>query len=200
VTPSHLLAKNTAEPAMRSPRRARHKSQFLRGNIIHKLLEVLPEFQTERRRDIAQTLVRGYPELKDGQGQMIIDEVFAVLENPEFTEIFAAGSRAEISLAGSAKTLPEGLYPNPRPRRLLGGMVRPLQTNRPCACRTHIGALIYLEFKPVFARQRQGFLYWVLISCYLSALRLPNIATRISKYAARLLAHRRSLWTGLRPY
>jgi len=112
VTPSHLLAKDTAEPAMRSPRRAAHQHQFLRGNIIHKLLEVLPEFSLERRRDIAQTLVRGYPDLKAGQGDKIINEVFAVLEHEDFAEIFAAGSRAEISLAGSAKTLPKGLYLN----------------------------------------------------------------------------------------
>ena len=148
VTPSHLLAKNTAEPAMRSPRRARHKSQFLRGNIIHKLLEVLPEFQTERRRDIAQTLVRGYPELKDGQGQMIIDEVFAVLENPEFTEIFAAGSRAEISLAGSAKTLPEGLYLNAQIDRICVSaskvFIVDYKSNRPSPKRVEDISEIYL--------------------------------------------------------
>ncbi len=112
VTPSHLLAQNMPEPAMRSPRRAKDKHQFLRGNVIHKLLEVLPEFAPNRRRDIAQTLVHGYPDLKDGQGDMIIDEVFAVLDHKDFAPIFAQGSRAEISLAGSAKTLPKGLYLN----------------------------------------------------------------------------------------
>ncbi len=112
VTPSHLLAHNTEQPAMRSPRRAVNQRQFLRGNIIHKLLEVLPEFPNERRRDIAQTLLRGYPDLKDAQAQPIIDEVFAVLDHADFAPIFAAGSRAEISLAGSAKTLPDGLYLN----------------------------------------------------------------------------------------
>jgi len=112
VTPSHLLAKNTAEPAMRSPRYAQNKHQFLRGNIIHKLLEVLPEFPQDNRRKIAQTLMEGYPDLDPAKKPAILAEVFAVLEHPEFSDIFAAGSRSEISLAGSAKTMPDGLYLN----------------------------------------------------------------------------------------
>lgn len=112
VTPSHLLAKSTHEPAAMSPRRTGPHSQFLRGNIIHKLLEVLPEFEVSRRRDIATAILEGYPELTGAKSQEIFAEVFSVLETPEFAPIFAPGSRAEISLAGSAKTLPPDMYLN----------------------------------------------------------------------------------------
>ncbi|MEP1229489.1 MAG: double-strand break repair helicase AddA, partial [Litorimonas sp.] len=91
VTASHLLAENLDSPAQRSPSRAKDQRKFLRGNVIHKLLEVLPEFPPERRGDIAQTLVRGYPDLQKGQAGVIIDEVFTVLEHPDFASIFAVG-------------------------------------------------------------------------------------------------------------
>jgi len=54
----------------------------------------------------------GYTGLTDRERRQISDEVFAVLDNPDFVEIFAPGSRAEISLAGSAKTLPKDIYLN----------------------------------------------------------------------------------------
>ena len=48
----------------------------------------------------------------------IQDEVFAVLEHDDFAHIFAPGSRAEVSLAGSAKGLPKDLYLNAQIDRL----------------------------------------------------------------------------------
>ena len=148
VTPSHLLATKSDEPAMRSPRRAKNKNSFLRGNIIHKLLEVLPEFPKARRRDIAQTLVKGYPELKEGKGSKIIDEVFTVLDHPDFADIFAEGSRAEISLAGSAKTLPEGMYLNAQIDRICVSadkvFIVDYKSNRPSPKRIEDIAEIYL--------------------------------------------------------
>jgi ATP-dependent helicase/nuclease subunit A len=84
----------------------------MRGNLIHKLLEILPEFPDEKRGKIAEQILSGYKALKPEEKSDITEEVFAVLNNPEFAEIFALGSRAEISLAGTAKTLPEDLYLN----------------------------------------------------------------------------------------
>ena len=47
-----------------------------------------------------------------------MQEVFSVLDHPEFASIFGVNSRAEVSLAGSAKTLPPGLYLNAQIDRL----------------------------------------------------------------------------------
>lgn len=118
VTPSHLLSDPPLEMAVRSPGEAREASTFLRGNLTHKLLEVLPEFPVDRRRDVAKTIVSGHANLPDGLGETVIEEVFAVLDNPDFAEIFAAGSRAEVSLAGSASGLPDHLYLNAQIDRL----------------------------------------------------------------------------------
>ena len=97
---------------VRSPLTQAAETRFMRGNLIHKLLEILPEFEDSKRRGIAEKMLAGYKALEPEKRDDIISEVFAVLNAPEFAEIFASGSRAEISLAGSAKGLPEHLYLN----------------------------------------------------------------------------------------
>ena len=118
VTPSHLLSDPPAEMAVRSPAHSSDPNVFRRGNLIHKLLEVLPEIPAERRRDTAEKMLSGYADLSPGLSAQITEEVFTVLEHPDFAYIFAPGSRAEVSLAGSAKGLPEGLYLNAQIDRL----------------------------------------------------------------------------------
>ncbi len=118
VTPSHLLSDPPVEMALRSPGQSKDPKVFRRGNLIHKLLEVLPDVAPARRRDTAQKLLSGYTNLPDGLSDQVMAEVFSVLDNPDFATIFAPGSRAEVSLAGSAKGLPKGLYLNAQIDRL----------------------------------------------------------------------------------
>jgi len=113
VTPSHLLAPPPhSDMPVRSPLTHTLETRFKRGNFIHKLLEILPEFEREKRADIAAKMLFGYKELSEEERAQITNEVFAVMDAPEFADIFAPGSRAEISLAGSAKGLPKNLYLN----------------------------------------------------------------------------------------
>jgi ATP-dependent helicase/nuclease subunit A len=118
VTPSHLLSNPPTEMPVRSPGEVKSPNVFRRGNLIHKLLEVLPELAPEKRRQTAKNMLSSYSDVTDELAVQIIDEVFAVLEHPDFAYIFAPGSRAEVSLAGSAKDLPEGLYLNAQIDRL----------------------------------------------------------------------------------
>ena len=118
VTPSHLLSNPPVDMPVRSPSKASDVNVFRRGNLIHKLLEILPEIPMERRRDTAEKMLESYKDVAAKLRGQIIDEVFAVLEHPEFAPIFADGSRAEVSLAGSAKGLPDGLYLNAQIDRL----------------------------------------------------------------------------------
>ena len=113
LTPSHLL---TLPPykdmPVRSPLTQDAETRFMRGNLIHKLLEILPEFEKEKRAGIAEKVLSGHKALTSKTCDDILRDVFTVLNTPEFAEIFATGSRAEISLAGSAKGLPPDLYLN----------------------------------------------------------------------------------------
>ena len=112
VTPSHLLAPPPMQDmAVRSPLNKETETRFARGNLIHKLLGILPEAGPSNRQSLAGKILAGY-DLTQEQRNQISDEVFAVLDNPDFADIFAQGSRAEISLAGSAKTLPPDIYLN----------------------------------------------------------------------------------------
>ena len=112
VTPSHLLAALPTDMPVRSPLTQAAEARFIRGNLIHKLLEILPEFEPARRVIIAEKILCGYKSLTEETRAQIQSEVFAVLDAPEFADIFAPGSRAEISLAGSASSLPENLFLN----------------------------------------------------------------------------------------
>jgi len=118
VTPSHLLSNPPIEMGVRSPGEASEPNVFQRGNLIHKLLEVLPEIPTARRRETAEKILSGHTDISDDLIQQILGEVFAVLDSPDFADIFGPGSRAEVSLAGTAKTLPSGMYLNAQIDRL----------------------------------------------------------------------------------
>ena len=118
VTPSHLLSDPPMEMSVRSPGQTKNLSRFMRGNLTHKLLEVLPEVKPSERREMAGRVLAGYKAIPIEMGDEIIGEVFDVLEHPEFSKIFGPGSRAEVSLAGSAGTLPDGLYLNAQIDRL----------------------------------------------------------------------------------
>lgn len=119
VTPSHLLAPLPSYDApVRSPAQAGF-DRFRRGNIIHKLLEILPDMPTQERDKTAQTYLESYLDLTPSARAAIKSEVFDVLEHPDFKHIFAPGSRAEVSLAGHGGALPKGLFLNAQIDRLV---------------------------------------------------------------------------------
>ncbi len=118
VTPSHLLAfAEDGAPAMRSPLAPHRDRRFARGNLIHKLLEILPDVQVEARGAMADKILHSY-KVNAAESAQIKDEVLTVLGHADFADIFAPGSRAEVSLAGSTASLGRGLYLNAQIDRL----------------------------------------------------------------------------------
>ena len=118
VTPSHLLAPTEDSAlAMRSPLTPQKDRRFARGNLIHKLLEILPDVDEARRGAMADKILEGY-KVSAAESEQIKDEVMTVLNHADFAEIFAPGSHAEVSLAGSTASLGRGLYLNAQIDRL----------------------------------------------------------------------------------
>ena len=118
VTPSTLLSGEAGlEPPARSPL-SQTADRFMRGNLIHKLLELLPDVKIEMRTEALERFLSGHDQLTPEQRSDISLTVMRVLEHPEFAEIFAPASRAEISLAGRAKGLPDDLLLNAQIDRL----------------------------------------------------------------------------------
>ncbi len=103
TTPPRPLAPSRAiaEPAAASPLKDNGKLRYQRGLIIHRLLQSLPESPLEHRRAAAEAFVRrpGWGLTEEAQ-TAIVTETLAVLDTPAFAPLFAAGSRAEVSLTG----------------------------------------------------------------------------------------------------
>jgi ATP-dependent helicase/nuclease subunit A len=74
---------------------------MLRGTLVHRLLQSLPDVATERRRDAALNyLARNAGGWISGDRESLADGVLALIADPRFAAVFAAGSRAEVSIAG----------------------------------------------------------------------------------------------------
>jgi len=147
-TPSALLAgADPQEPPSRSPF-SQSPDRFLRGTLIHKLLELLPDIDEGERRGAAAKFLSAYSVLTQGERQEITQNVFAVLEAPEFAQIFAPGSQAEISLAGYAPSLPAHMRLNAQIDRLSVSethvFITDYKSNRPSPRRAQEVSEVYL--------------------------------------------------------
>ncbi len=109
--------------------------RFRRGDLIHLLLERLPEIAPDARPDAARRLLARERDLSDEQRQEMILAAHRVLDDPRFAPVFGPGSRAEVALVGSAPDLPPGVSINGRIDRLVITPERVLvvdyKTNRP---------------------------------------------------------------------
>ena len=102
ATPSALLRRDA--PVARGPGAGGAR----RGIVIHSLLEHLPDHPPSARARIADQIIAGHPDFLDSERARMKREVFAVLDHPDFADVFAEGSRAEASLAGRLDGMGEG--------------------------------------------------------------------------------------------
>jgi len=109
--------------------------RFRRGDLIHRLLERLPEIAPADRPDAAHRLLSRETDLDEAQRTEMIAAAFSVLDDARFAPVFGQGSRAEVALTGSAPGLPPGVSINGRIDRLVVTPDRVLvvdyKTNRP---------------------------------------------------------------------
>jgi ATP-dependent helicase/nuclease subunit A len=84
-----------------SPIEGTQEYRFLRGNLTHKLLQILPDMARDRWEAAAQAYLARYGRgLSDGVRASIVAETVAVLEHDEFADVFGADSRAEVPITG----------------------------------------------------------------------------------------------------
>ena len=78
------------------------KDKFLRGRIIHSLLQILPHYATETRWNLAQKyLLDEYPKLGKEQKDEYIISALKVINFPCLSEIFSENAFAEVPLNGT---------------------------------------------------------------------------------------------------
>jgi len=109
--------------------------RFRRGDLIHRLLERLPDLPASDRPDAAQRMLARERDLTDDQRAEMIAAAFGVLDDARFAPVFGPGSRAEVALTGTAPDLPRGVSISGRIDRLVVTPQRVLvvdfKSNRP---------------------------------------------------------------------
>ena len=113
--------------------------RYRRGDLIHKLLQLLPDLDPATYRASALSLLAREPDLTPDQCEEMTAAALGVLTDPVFAEVFGPGSRPEVAVAGTAPGLPPGLAVSGRVDRLVITPGRVLvvdyKTNRPApAC------------------------------------------------------------------
>ncbi len=93
-------AADDADQPVLSPDKLADQSRFLRGTLIHALLQHLPDLPPADRQTAAEAFVavRG-AELGEEACEQIVAETLAVLDAPAFAPLFAPGSLAEVPIA-----------------------------------------------------------------------------------------------------
>lgn len=130
--PSLLLSK---EDVALSPSRDGDgtDSRFLRGNLTHKLFQILPELPDEARKAAAQGYLHKMgSRLNESVRESIISETLNILNDPVFADVFGKNSLAEVPVSGP---LGDGRMISGQIDRLVIGHNRVLivdfKTNRP---------------------------------------------------------------------
>lgn len=129
--------------------------RFRRGDLIHRLLQLLPDLPPAERAAGAAALLAREPDLTDDQRAEMARAALVVLEDPRFGEVFGPGSRPEVAIAGGAAALPAGLRISGRIDRLVmlpeRVLVADFKTNRPSPDRIEDADPAYLRQMALYA-------------------------------------------------
>jgi ATP-dependent helicase/nuclease subunit A len=134
VSPSRAAAQ-VRGPAPSPLARQGGLDRFRRGDVIHRLLQLLPDVEPGARHEAAQRLLAREADLTAAQRAEMAEAAFGVIDHPDFAEVFGPGSRAEVAMAGSSPDLPAGVGVSGRVDRLVvtpdRALVVDYKTNRP---------------------------------------------------------------------
>ncbi len=129
--------------------------RFRRGDLIHKLFQILPDLPAASRSDAAERILSKERDLTPEQRREMALAALNVLHDPRFAEVFGEGSRAEAAVAGTAPDLPKGLAISGRVDRMI---VRPdrvlvidFKTNRPAPDRIDNADPAYITQMSLYA-------------------------------------------------
>jgi ATP-dependent helicase/nuclease subunit A len=103
ITPSGASEDDARYAA--SPSSLDRESALLRGTLVHRLMQSLPDIAPEFRAEAARRyLTRSGKKLEQDKRNDVAAQVFAILDNPAFAPLFAQGSRAEVPIVGRLGT------------------------------------------------------------------------------------------------
>jgi len=106
-TAARFASPSTMEGAVRIPapsplaQAGASLGRFRRGDLIHRLLERLPDIAADDRPSAALRMLSRERDVSDDQRQEMIGSAMAVLSDARFAPVFAEGSRPEVALTGA---------------------------------------------------------------------------------------------------
>ncbi len=116
-------------------RKAIINQRYLRGRLIHEMLEKLPNINSATREKWAIDRLRSETSLSEDEKFNIISESFKILNHEDYSEFFSKNSRAEVAIIGSAAKLPQNMIINGIIDRLVitetEVLILDFKTNRP---------------------------------------------------------------------
>ena len=152
------LGQALVTPAASPLAEAQGLGRFRRGDLIHRLLQILPDISLDGRATAAARVLAREADLTDDQRAEMTQAALGVLNDPQFAQVFGPGSRAEVSVAGGAPSLPKGLAISGRLDRLVVAddrvLVVDFKTNRPAPT-------LIADADPAYLRQMA--LYWAVL-------------------------------------
>ena len=114
--PSRLLT-DTA-PVSKPFGKAR-SAALKRGQLIHTLLQYLPEQPETAREAHARAWLTRHTDLTPGEQEEILSVTLATLAHPDFADVFAPGGRSEAAIVGEIETAAGKIIINGRADRLV---------------------------------------------------------------------------------
>jgi ATP-dependent helicase/nuclease subunit A len=97
ITPSSASDDENNRPAGGGDRAA----ALLRGTLMHRLLQSLPDVPAERRATVAEKyMARAAVALNEDERRMLVGQALSLLGAPQFAALFGKDSRAEVPIVG----------------------------------------------------------------------------------------------------
>ncbi|MBE1236992.1 double-strand break repair helicase AddA [Phaeovibrio sulfidiphilus] len=192
LRPSQLFDET---PPCRSPLEAEAggASRFQRGRLIHRLLQMLPDFPPSEREAaaVAWLTLRGQDQSAE-DAHALAREVLAVLEDPSCRMLFADGSRAEVPLTGR---IGNHVVSGQIDRLAVTGtevLVADYKTNRPPPKTADGVAVAYLRQMAAYRRVLEDIFPEKTVRCFIVWTDGPRLmelpAERLDEQVARLFA------------
>jgi ATP-dependent helicase/nuclease subunit A len=148
------LADSAKGPAQSPLARAGGIGRYRRGDLIHRLLQLLPDVPSMERAAAARQLLDRERDLGEDQRSEMAASALAILSDSRFAAVFGPDSRAEVALTGSARDLPGDLAISGRMDRLVVGEDRVLvvdfKTNRPAPDRIEDADVAYIQQMAIY--------------------------------------------------
>jgi ATP-dependent helicase/nuclease subunit A len=114
--PTGLIARKTPVLAPFGTKRA---ARMKRGQLIHALLEYLPEVPEADRAARGMAFLKRDEDVSAEAAADMLEAAMGVLNDADLSHLFQAGGRAEAAVIGTARELPEGMLINGRVDRLV---------------------------------------------------------------------------------